>query len=347
MMDDLPLLEVVDLSVTFSSREGEVFAVDKVSFSLFPNEVLGVVGESGSGKSVTSLSILRVLPASSRIANGSIFFRDEGRTIELANVDSESEPVRSVRGRRISMIFQEPMSAFSPLHTIGNQIGEAIALHNLPPGLSRSQRKLEVRKQTIDLLASVVMPTPEQLIDSYPHELSGGMRQRALIAMGLACHPSILIADEPTTALDVTLQSQVIALLSRLRSEQEMSIIFITHNLGVIAEIADRVLVMYLGREMETASVDDLFHNPKHPYTRALIRSMPTIAGTLDTLIPIEGTVPSPNNLPTGCRFQTRCPERVDGLCNVHEPVSIEIEPGHRVACFLSGSPVPQGGTND
>ena len=337
-----PLLRVSELSVTFPSREGDVIAVERLSLEVFPDEVLGIVGESGSGKSVTSLSILRVLPKHSRIDGGTIVFRDGDTEIELAQASADGPEVRSVRGRRISMIFQEPMSAFSPLHTIGNQIGEAVALHNLPPDLKRSARNAEVRRQTLDLLTWVGMPNPEQLIDSYPHELSGGMRQRALIAMGLACHPDILIADEPTTALDVTLQSQVVALLSRLRREQGMSIIFVTHDLGVIAEIADRVLVMYLGREMETAPVDDLFHNPQHPYTRALMRSMPTIAGPLGALIPIDGMVPSPTDLPSGCRFQTRCPERIAGLCDVHEPISVEVGPGHRVACFVAGSPRPE-----
>ena len=211
-----PLLRVSELSVTFPSREGDVIAVERLSLEVFPDEVLGIVGESGSGKSVTSLSILRVLPKHSRIDGGTIVFRDGDTEIELAQASADGPEVRSVRGRRISMIFQEPMSAFSPLHTIGNQIGEAVALHNLPPDLKRSARNAEVRRQTLDLLTWVGMPNPEQLIDSYPHELSGGMRQRALIAMGLACHPDILIADEPTTALDVTLQSQVVALLSRL-----------------------------------------------------------------------------------------------------------------------------------
>jgi len=337
-----PLLRVTGLSVTFPSREGDVVAVERLNFDVFPDEVLGIVGESGSGKSVTSLSILRVLPKRSRIEGGSIVFRDGDAEIELAQVSADGPEVRAVRGRQISMIFQEPMSAFSPLHTIGNQIGEAVSVHNLPPGLSRSARKAEIRRQTLDLLRSVGMPNPDQLIDSYPHELSGGMRQRALIAMGLACHPAILIADEPTTALDVTLQSQVIALLKSLRQEQGMSIIFVTHDLGVIAEIADRVLVMYLGCEMETAPVDDLFHNPQHPYTRALMRSMPTIAGPLGALIPIDGMVPSPTDLPSGCRFQTRCPERVVGLCDIYEPISIDVRPGHRVACFVAGSPRPE-----
>jgi len=342
-----PILRVNELSVTFPSREGDVNAVDRLSLEVFPDEVLGIVGESGSGKSVTSLSILRVLPKRSRIDGGTIVFRDGDTEIEMAQSSADGPEVRSVRGRRISMIFQEPMSAFSPLHTIGNQIGEAVALHNLPPGLKRSARKAESRLQTLDLLRSVGMPNPEQLIDSYPHELSGGMRQRALIAMGLACHPDILIADEPTTALDVTLQSQIIALLSRLRREQGMSIIFVTHDLGVIAEIADRVLVMYLGREMETAPVDDLFHNPKHPYTKALMRSMPTISGPLVALVPINGMVPNPTNLPSGCRFQTRCPERIAGLCDVHEPISVQVGPGHRVACFLAGSPRPEGRSDE
>ena len=335
MEDRAVLLTVSDLAVRFSSKEGEINAVDGVSFDVLEDEVLGIVGESGSGKSVTARSLLNILSRNGRIERGSIRLFDEGGPVEITELAHDGRTMRAIRGKSISMIFQEPMTAFSPLHTIGNQIGEAIALHNLPGGLSRAERRRLVHEQTVAVLADVGMPSPEELIDAYPHELSGGMRQRALIAMGLACNPAILIADEPTTALDVTLQAQVLDLMTTLRREHRMSIIFITHDLGVIAEIADRVLVMYLGREMETATVDDIFHKPLHPYTRALLQSVPTTTGPIEPLVPIEGTVPSPLDIPPGCRFQTRCASMIDGLCNVDEPPVVEIEPGHSVACFL------------
>ncbi len=338
--DQTPLLEVSGLSVQFASREGDVRAVDDISFNVYDNEVLGIVGESGSGKSVTALTLLQLLSRNGRITNGAIRFRDGDELVDITELEPDGPRMRSIRGAEIAMIFQEPMTAFSPLHTIGNQIGEAIALHSVPAGLGRSARKTFVRQQTIEVLASVGMPAPEQLIDAYPHELSGGMRQRAMIAMGLSCAPKILIADEPTTALDVTLQAQVIDLMSDMREEQGMSIVFITHDLGVIAEMADRVMVMYLGHEMETAPVDDLFHNPHHPYTRALLRSIPTASGPIEMLRPIEGTVPSPLDIPPGCRFHTRCDAAMPGVCDVSEPTLTEISPGHEVACFLH-SPAP------
>ena len=335
-----PLLEVAALSVQFASKEGDIQAVDGISFKVYDNEVLGIVGESGSGKSVTALTLLQLLSRNGRITDGAIRFRNGDELINIVELEPDGPKMRSIRGAEIAMIFQEPMTAFSPLHTIGNQIGEVIALHNVPEGLGRSARKTFVREQTINVLASVGMPAPEQLVDAYPHELSGGMRQRAMIAMGLSCAPKILIADEPTTALDVTLQAQVLDLMTDMRTQQGMSIVFITHDLGVIAEIADRVMVMYLGHEMETAAVDDLFHNPQHPYTRALLRSIPTATGPIETLKPIEGTVPSPLDMPAGCRFHTRCDSVIPGLCDVSEPTLTQVSPSHEVACFLH-SPAP------
>ncbi len=343
--DRTPLLEVSDLCVQFSSKEGDVKAVDGISFKVYRNEVLGIVGESGSGKSVTALTLLRLLSRNGRITDGNIRFRadDHAEPVEITELEADGPTIRSIRGAQIAMIFQEPMTAFSALHTIGNQIGEVIALHNVPPDTPRRQRKQYVRDETVRVLASVGMPSPKQLIDAYPHELSGGMRQRAMIAMGLSCAPRILIADEPTTALDVTLQAQVMDLMSDMREQQRMSIIFITHDLGVIAEMADRVMVMYLGREMETAPVDDLFHNPLHPYTRALLRSIPTATGPIETLVSIKGTVPNPLNMPSGCRFHTRCDSFIEGTCDVRTPTLVEISPGHSVACFLHSPPGREG----
>ena len=336
MSDPSPLLTVKDLEVVFTSKEGDVRAVDGLSFAVYPNEVLGIVGESGSGKSVTCLAVLNLLSINGRIAGGSIRLESGGRFWDVHNLDEDGKPMRRLRGKEIAMVFQEPMSALSPLHTIGNQIGEAIRMHGLPDGrLSWVERRRFVRQRTIEMLDSVGMPTPGELLDSYPHQLSGGLRQRAVIAMALACRPKILIADEPTTALDVTLQAQVLELLEDLQQRNEMSVIFITHDLGVIAEVADRVLVMYLGRGMETAPVDELFHDPLHPYTRALLRSIPHTSGALETLIPISGTVPGPYWVPSGCPFHTRCEEAIPGVCDVRVPIPVEVTPGHEVACFL------------
>ncbi len=352
-MDTLaPLLQVQGLKVHFTSKEGTVKAIDGLSFEVYPEEVLGIVGESGCGKSVTALSILNVLSRNARIVDGTILFRRGAEMIDIARLDPDGEAMRAIQGKEIAMIFQEPMTAFSPLHTIGDQIGEMIELHLLgtpsaggtppraapppKPGLlNRPAVRRWVDDQTSAILGKVGMPNPKEILHAYPHNLSGGMRQRAMIAMGLSCNPRILIADEPTTALDVTLQAQVLRLMKQMQADYHMAIIFITHDLGVIAEMADRVVVMYLGRVAETAAVDDLFHQPRHPYTQALIRSVPKTSGPLEKLIPIEGTVPSPMDMPPGCKFHTRCPQAIPGRCDVREPELIPVAAGHAVACWL------------
>lgn len=356
MNKESPLLQVQNLKVHFKSKEGTVKAVEGLSFDVFPDEILGIVGESGCGKSVTALAILNVLSRNAKIVEGKIRFRRGNEIIDLTQLDPDGSAIREIQGKEIAMIFQEPMTSFSPLHTIGNQIGEAIELHMLdsrhacdrqagnysskaaPPKrgpFNHRAVKKWVDEQTIEILRKVGMPNPEEILDAFPHNLSGGMRQRAMIAMGLSCNPRILIADEPTTALDVTLQAQVLKLMRHMKETLHMSIIFITHDLGVIAEMADRVVVMYLGRIMETATVDDLFYKPMHPYTRALIQSVPKTSGPIEKLVPIEGTVPSPMDTPVGCKFHTRCPSFMPGFCDVKEPELVEIEAGHQVSCFL------------
>jgi len=252
--------------------------------------------------------------------------------------------MRAIQGREIAMIFQEPMTAFSPVHTIGSQIDEMIALHvPRPAGVGRREAKRWVRARTIAMLHKVGMPSPDEIAEAYPHNLSGGMRQRAMIAMALSCNPRILVADEPTTALDVTLQAQVLGLMREMIRDFHTSVVFITHDLGVVAEIADRVVVMYLGRVVESAPVDDLFYAPKHPYTQALIRSVPRTSGPIEKLVPIEGTVPSPLDMPEGCTFHTRCPFVMKGLCDARVPELREVAGRHSVACFLHQPEVLDG----
>lgn len=360
---NVPILQINHLSVYFKSKEGTVRAVDDLSFSVYPDEVLGIVGESGCGKSVTALSILNVLSRNARIVNGEILYSRDGQTVDISKLNPDGKAIRGIQGKEIAMIFQEPMTAFSPLHTIGNQIGEAIELHMMdvdragdvgtsneasarPPKRSIFNRNAVKRwkdQQTIAILRKVGMPNPEEILNSYPHNLSGGMRQRAMIAMGLSCNPRILIADEPTTALDVTLQAQILKLMREMKIAYHMSIIFITHDLGVIAEMADRVVVMYLGRVMEMATVDEIFYQPKHPYTQALIHSVPKTSGPIEKLTPIEGTVPSPMDIPTGCKFHTRCLSFIPGVCDQQPPGISEVSPGHLVACFL----YENGGRNE
>ena len=330
-----PLLQIKDLSVEFRSKAGRIRAVNRLSFVVYPNEILGVVGESGCGKSVTSMTILNILASNGEIVEGAIRYRLDGELLDITQLDPDGAAMRAIRGNEIAMIFQEPMSSFSPLHTIGDQISEAIELHRLKRGLSRRERRRWLFQQTIEMLRRVSLPNPEELYYAYPHNLSGGMRQRAMIAMGLACDPRILIADEPTTALDVTLQAQVLRLMREMQTRLNMALIFITHDLGVIAEMADRVVVMYLGQAVEIARVDDLFYRPLHPYTQALISSIPKTSGPIETLQAIEGAVPNPLDLPTGCKFHTRCPHAMAGLCDLREPEIREYEAGHQVACYL------------
>jgi peptide/nickel transport system ATP-binding protein len=319
-----PLLSVRDLSVSFQTEAGVVRAVDRVSLEIFPGETLALVGESGSGKSVTAMSILRLIESQrGLVTGGPIWF--EGRDL-LALSERE---VRAVRGNRIGMIFQEPMSSLNPVYTLGTQIGEPLMLH---AGMSEAR----ARAESIHLLELVGMPSPERRVDEYPHQLSGGMRQRAMIAMALGCRPSLLIADEPTTALDVTVQAQILELLADLQRQLGMSILMITHDLGVVATLAQRALVMYAGRVVEQAAVVDLFDNPRHPYTAGLFQSLPRLpespGAPPERLRPIEGSVPDALSFPPGCRFHPRCPLAAEA-CRAVDP-QLELKQGHEVACI-------------
>ena len=326
---NIPLLQVKNLKVYFYLEEGILKAVDDVNFDIERKKVLGIVGESGCGKSVTAQSILRIVPHPGRTVGGEILLHQNGNLVDLARLDPSGRDIRAIRGKEIAMIFQEPMTSLSPIHTIGNQIMEAVLLH-------RDMNQSEARELTLEMLYKVGISNPHQRIDEYSYQLSGGLRQRAMIAMALSCNPSILIADEPTTALDVTVQAQILELMKELQKEFGMSIIYITHNLGVIAEISDEVLVMYLGKVVEHANTDEIFHNPLHPYTIGLLKSIPKVGKKARTrLEAIKGTVPLPLDLPRGCRFYQRCQEAKKGICNVDSPSLIEVTKGHRVSCFL------------
>jgi len=337
-MDDKsrpPLLSVRNLKTYFAQDEGTVKAVDGVNLDLYPGATLGIVGESGCGKSVTARSILRIVDRPGRIVEGEIHFRrpaangGPGATVDLARLDSNGSEMRSIRGAEIALIFQEPMSSFSPVHTVGNQIIEAILLHQK---LSRR----EARDRAIDMLKRVGVSSPAERVDQLSNQLSGGLRQRAMIAMALSCQPTLLIADEPTTALDVTTQTQILELMRRLQREDGMAIMLITHDLGVVAEMATDVAVMYLGRVVEQAPVDAIFHAPRHPYTRALLRSIPRMrARSRERLTPIAGAVPHPYDRPTGCPFHPRCAEFMAGRCDRETPVLKPVDDRHAVSCFL------------
>lgn len=322
------LLSVRDLHTHFFSREGTVKAVDGVSFDVQPGEILGIAGESGCGKSVTSQSILRLLPRNGKIVDGQILFHYANQTVDLAAADPDGRLIRDIRGKEIAMIFQEPMTAFSPVHTVGNQIIETIRLHQR---VSRDA----ARDLALEMLRRVGMPNPARNIDQYTFNLSGGMRQRAMVALSLACRPKLLIADEPTTAVDVTIQAQMLALLREIQADLGMAIIMITHDMGVIAELADRVLIMYLGKEVEQGPVEDVFHGPRHPYTRGLLASIPKMEPGRVAIQPIAGSVPSPYALPAGCKFHPRCAERIAGVCERQDPPLTEVAAGHEVSCYL------------
>jgi peptide/nickel transport system ATP-binding protein len=320
-----PLLEVSELRTHFATDDGEFRAVDGVSFTLFPGRTLGVVGESGCGKSITALSIIGLVPRPGRIAGGAVLF--EGTDL----VGLLAAQLRALRGNRISMIFQEPMTSLNPAFTIGDQIAEVILRH-------RPVTPREARERAIEMLRRVRIPAPEQRFNDYPHKLSGGMRQRVMIAMALACDPKLLIADEPTTALDVTVQAQILDLMRHLRDDTGAAIMLITHDLGVIAELAQEVVVMYAGKVVERAEVAALFADPQHPYTVGLLGSIPKLHGEQDhgeqdRLATIEGVVPSPLDLPHGCRFHPRCPFVIDA-CRTSEPPLAEVRPGHFSACW-------------
>jgi len=324
------LLEVRDLRVHFPLDEGTVRAVDGLSYTLHRGRTLGVVGESGCGKTVTAQSILRIVPKPGRIVGGEIIYHPRGGVpIDLARLDPYGPRIRAIRGREIAYVFQEPMASLSPLHTIGHQMIERVRLH-LRLGRDAA------RARAVELLERVGMPRPKQTIDRYPHQLSGGQRQRAVIAMALVCGPSLLIADEPTTALDVTTEAQILDLLLELQHDFGMAMQYITHNLGVVAELVDDVVVMYLGRPVEYGSVEDIFDNPGHPYTRALLRSIPKLGKkSHQRLESIRGMVPDPFRTPAGCAYHPRCPFYQPGVCD--EPQYAEIGVGHLVLCNRTG----------
>ncbi len=335
MSEPVPLLEINNLKTHFFLDEGVVKAVEGADLSIPSRTTVGVVGESGCGKSVTAFSILQLIEQPGRIVAGQILWyrstSDATEAIDLATLKPNSREMRAIRGGEIAMIFQEPMTSLSPVHTIGDQIMEAISLH-------RPVSRAEARRQAIEMLGRVGIPKPEERIDAYPFQLSGGMRQRAMIAMALSCHPSLLIADEPTTALDVTTQAQILELMQELQRDLGMSILLITHNLGVVAEMCEQVVVMYLGEVVEQAGTESLFFDPKHPYTQALLRSIPKLGqrrqGRLD---PILGMVPDPYNRPQGCAFHPRCSQRIPGRCDREHPTLQRLADGRTVRCLLYG----------
>lgn len=316
------LLEVTDLRTEFITDSGVIRAVDGVSLSVRQGEALGIVGESGCGKSITSLSIMQLLPKRiGRVASGEVRFKGKDM-LKLSRRE-----IRQVRGNRMAMIFQEPMTSLNPVFKIGKQISESARYH-LKLG------KKEAWERSVDMLRKVGIPRPERIAEQYPHQLSGGMRQRVMIAMAMVCSPQLLIADEPTTALDVTIQAQILDLMRELQRTENMAIMMITHDLGVVAEMCDRVMVMYAGQVVEETDVKTLFSNPKHPYTRGLMASLPQLAGDQKRLSSIPGQVPNPAHMPAGCRFAPRCPVKQE-QCELTQPELLEIEPGHRCRCLL------------
>jgi peptide/nickel transport system ATP-binding protein len=323
------LLEIRNLSVSFFLDEGVVHATQDVSLTLAAGSTLGLVGESGCGKSVTARAIMRLLASSSKIVGGQILLHRDGETVDIASLNPRGEEIRRIRSNEIAMIFQEPMAAFSPVYTLGNQIAETIRANT-------RLSKHDALDRAVELLRKVGIPLPERAVNRYPFEMSGGMLQRAMIANALSCEPEILIADEPTTALDVTIQAQILALLKDIQAETGMSIVIISHNMGVIAEMADQVAVMYLGRVVEEAPLWNIFDDARHPYTQALLRAMPTLAEEpKDRLEAIEGNIPSPYAVPAGCSFHPRCDAFMAGTCEVATPVLMEVAGQHKAACFL------------
>ncbi len=358
MDSDTPLLSVQDLKAYFYMDEGVVKAVDGVSFDVHPGQVVGIVGESGCGKSVTMKAILQILEPGGKIVSGKVVLRtrlnardphSSEELLELTRLHPNSKQMRKIRGAEIALIPQEPMAAFSPVHTVGDQIIEAILLHN-------KVSKSEARQMAVEAFRSVGISMPDERIDSYSWELSGGLRQRAIIAMALSCNPRLLIADEPTTAIDVTTQAQILRLLRDLQNEKDTAIIFITHDLGVIAQMAHYVVVMYLGRVMEQGPVSEIFGNPRHPYTQALLRSIPSVQSTPRLRLPtISGSIPHPFNRSKGCPFHPRCTQFMRGVCDTATPELHNVQPsippagealrdstGHAVSCFLYTQPEVQ-----
>ncbi len=332
-----PLLEVNDLAVHFFTDEGVVRAVDGIDFTMTRGRTLCLVGESGCGKSVASRTFLNIVRSPGRIVRGEINYRANGSgSIDIAKLNPRGEDIRRIRGREIAMIFQEPMTSLSMMHTVGDQLAEAILIHE-------QITEEEARERVKVMLGRVGLPRPERTIDEYPFRLSGGMRQRVMIAMALLCGPNLLVADEPTTALDVTTQAQIIDLIRDLQVQFDMAVLYITHDLGVVAEVADDVAVMYLGRIVEYGSANTIFHNPKHPYTRALLRSIPRIEMNRTELSPIKGMVPSPFKRPGGCPFHSRCDSAM-AICRERVPRNTQLDETHRVRCLLYEGDVPKGG---
>jgi len=344
LRSEVPLISVRNLKTYFFPDEGIIKAVDGASFDIPRGRTIGIVGESGCGKSVTARSILRIVERPGRIVEGELLFQPDPHgtpeaAVDLAKLEADGKRMRGIRGGAISLVFQEPMTSFSPVHTVGNQIVEQIRLH-------MRLNKKEARDRAVFLLRQVGIPRAEARVDEYAYQLSGGLRQRAMIAMALAADPMLLIADEPTTALDVTTQAQILDLLRELQQEKDMGIMLITHDLGVIAEMADVVVVMYLGRVVEEGLVDDIFYNPKHPYTQALLRSIPSVQAEPKVKLPtISGGIPHPYNRPTGCPFYPRCPDFMPGTCDRHEPELLQVGESQEAACFLYGGvPGTSGG---
>ena len=325
---DRPLLEIQDLRTHFFTQDGTVKAVDGVSYEIGDGKTVGVVGESGCGKSITALSVMRLIEQPGRIVGGSVLLR--GR--DLLRVDDAE--MRDIRGNQISMIFQEPMTSLNPVYTCGDQISEAVSLHE---AVGRRQ----AWERAVEMLQLVGIPDPARRAKQYPHELSGGMRQRVMIAMALSTNPELLIADEPTTALDVTVQAQVLKLLREIRDTHGTAILLITHDLGVIAGVCDWVYVMYAGAVLEQGPVRRIFERPAHPYTQALLRATPTVRSVQGELLSIPGQIPPPYELPLGCRFADRCPRRFDRCAS--EPAHLEVEPGHTARCWLLAAPERAG----
>lgn len=326
--DQIKLVDIQDLKVSFNSLRGVVWAVNGIDMSIYKERTLGVVGESGCGKSVTASAILNLLPKATANVTGKILFTSRDNTVKDLTSISKSNDINSIRGSEVAMIFQEPMTSLNPVFSIGNQIAEAILLH-------QNVSKSEARLRTIEMLSKVGIPAPIKRLNEYPHQFSGGMRQRVMIAMALSCNPSLLIADEPTTALDVTIQAQILELMSTLKDEFKTSIMLITHDLGVIASMAQDVAVMYLGKIVEYGPVNRIFKDHLHPYTEGLLRSVPVIgqraAGR--RLVPIKGMVPDARKIPVGCGFASRCPYRLPKCAQ--DPPMLEIESGYHVRCWL------------
>lgn len=331
------LLDVRNLSISFRTDEGLITPVQNIDFTVAAGRTLGLVGESGSGKSVSTKSVMRLLPGNAMIdpAAQITYYDPGGEAVDIMALGKRSKQLRQLRGGGIGMIFQEPMASFSPVYTIGNQMMETIRLH-------RRVSKREAKALAIQMLDRVGISNAPGRIDQYPHELSGGMRQRAMIALALSAEPALLIADEPTTALDVTIQAQVLDLMRELQQEMSMGMIFITHDLGVIAQIADDVAVMYLGTIVEQGSTTEIIRNPKHPYTKGLLKAIPRLDQLTERMQPVPGDIPSPNERPTGCPFHTRCGDKIEGLCDAKPPPHIHLSDAHDVRCWLHDSKLNQ-----